>query len=193
MNKRVSFVLPGGTSPINLFREFSKLKIDWTIIDFFWTDERLVSNKSKYSNFKLANELFLKKNNIKKKNIFSIVTNSTNLTKVKNSYQYRVKKYFNDKKCIFDLILLGMGSDGHIASIFPNKINFHNLDIAETVIRKDFNRVSISLSCINNSKNIYLWLNNKKKTRIYKKLISSKKKVPVKYLSKKKTKVFLIN
>jgi len=51
--KRLSFVLTGGSSPINLYKKLAKSKINWSNIDLFWGDERFVSNKSKNSNFKI--------------------------------------------------------------------------------------------------------------------------------------------
>ena len=53
-NKRFSFVLTGGKSPINLYKKLAKSKVDWQNIDLFWGDERYVSQKSKHSNYKLA-------------------------------------------------------------------------------------------------------------------------------------------
>ena len=47
--KRLSFVLTGGSSPINLYKNLSKTNLNWKNIDFFWGDERYVSNKSIHS------------------------------------------------------------------------------------------------------------------------------------------------
>ena len=43
LNKRLSFVLAGGSSPLNLYKQLSKIKINWSLIDLFWGDERFVS------------------------------------------------------------------------------------------------------------------------------------------------------
>ena len=79
---RLSFVLTGGSSPINLYKKLAKSNIDWSNIDLFWGDERFVSNKSKNSNFKLANDLFIKKVKIKKQNLFYINTKTKDMNKV---------------------------------------------------------------------------------------------------------------
>ena len=68
--KRFSLVLTGGDSPINLYQELAKHKIDWKNIDLFWGDERFVSQKSKNSNYKLAYDILIKKIKIKKKIYF---------------------------------------------------------------------------------------------------------------------------
>ena len=69
-NKRFSLVSTGGKSPLNLYRKLEKYEIDWSNIDLFRGDERYVSQKSKSSNFKLANDAFIKKIRIFKKIYF---------------------------------------------------------------------------------------------------------------------------
>ena len=189
LNKRFSFVLTGGTSPINLYKSLSKAEIDWKNIDLFWGDERFVSSKSTNSNYNLVKKYFLNKINIKNKNIYKINTNKENVSSSADDYENKIKSYFKNKKISFDLILLGMGLDGHVASLFPNNIKLNKLKIVSTVIRKDFKRITLNIKTINNSKKIVLWLNIKKTSTIYQKL-KKKKKIPVNYLNKKKLTIF---
>ena len=192
LNERLSFVLTGGSSPLNLYKQLSKVKINWTLIDLFWGDERFVSKKSNNSNFKLVHKYLIKKIKINKKNIYAINTSKKNINLSTIDYERRIKHYFNNKKITFDLILLGMGLDGHIASIFPNNINPKNNKIVSHVVKKDFKRITLNLKIINKAKNIFLWLNNRNKSNIYKKNIN-KKKIPVNFLNKKNMKIFSIN
>ena len=189
LNKRFSFVLTGGTSPINLYKSLSKAEIDWKNIDLFWGDERFVSSKSTNSNYNLVKKYFLNKINIKNKNIYKINTNKEDVSSSADDYENKIKSYFKNKKISFDLILLGMGLDGHVASLFPNNIKLNKLKIVSTVIRKDFKRITLNIKTINNSKKIVLWLNIKKTSTIYQKL-KKKKKIPVNYLNKKKLTIF---
>ena len=69
-NKRFSFVLTGGKSPIKLYRKLTKINIDWNYIDLFWGDERYVSHFSKNSNYKLVIDELIKKIKINKKIFF---------------------------------------------------------------------------------------------------------------------------
>ena len=190
---RLSFVLTGGSSPINLYKKLAKSNIDWSIIDLFWGDERFVSNKSKNSNFKLANDLFIKKVKIKKQNLFYINTKRKDINQSSLEYQNKIKNYFKNKKIRFDICLLGMGNDGHVASIFPNTNILKKKFIVSPVNRGDFKRVTIGLKVINNSKKIFLWLSKKSKTSTFKKLQLKGKKIPVNNLNKKKLYCFLIN
>ena len=121
-NKRFSFVLAGGKSPKKLYKKLSTEEINWDKIDLFWSDERYVTHKSKHSNFKLVFEQLIKKINIKKKNIYPIYTDKKISVSV-NEYSDKIKNYFKNKKIRFDYFLLGMGEDGHVASIEREAFN----------------------------------------------------------------------
>ena len=191
--KRFSFVLTGGPSPRLLYKNLPKYILDWSKIDLFWGDERFVSQKSKNSNYRLAKTLLLDKLNINKRNIFKVNTNFKNVQIASKNYSKNIKEYFGSKKIIFDTILLGMGFDGHVASIFNDKINLKEKKITEFVFRPDFKRISLSLNTINKSKKIFLLLNNKKLVKIYKDFKLKKAKVPVNFLNKKKLILFIVD
>ena len=190
--KRFSFVLTGGKSPRKLFKKLSEINIDWNYVDLFWGDERYVSHYSRNSNYKLAFEEFINKIKIDKKNIYSIKTHKS-ISKCSTDYSRTIKKYFKNKKINFDYFLLGMGIDGHIASLFPNHKNLYKKFVSKPVVRKDFKRITLSLNVINNSKKILLWLNSKTKSKIYLKLKKEGKKIPVNNLNRKNTIIYKIN
>ncbi len=188
-NKKFSFVLTGGSSPIRLYRSLAKTKINWKNIDLFWGDERYVSKKSINSNYKLVYINLIKKIKINNNNIFDVNTNKASLLASAYDYHKRIKKYFNNKKVSFDLVLLGMGSDGHVASIFPKELKNNKGKIVYGVVKKDFERITLSMKTINNAKKIFLWLNTPSKLKSFKKL-NERKDIPVNRLNKKKTIVF---
>ena len=190
-NKRFSFVLTGGKSPIRLYRKLVKINIDWNNIDLFWVDERYVSHFSKNSNYRLVINELIKKIKITKENIFPIKTQKS-ISKCSSDYSSSIKKYFKNKKISFDYCLLGMGLDGHIASLFPNSDNLYKKFISYPVIRKDFKRITLSLNIINNSKKILLWLNKKSKVKAYLRLIREGKKIPVNNLNKRNTIIYKV-
>ena len=97
-------------------------------------------------------------------------------------------------KVIFDLILLGVGNDGHIASLFKNNINKKTNNKVSFIKKKDFSRITLTLKCLNNSKSIFLWAPGKRKSNIVKKMLSDKKfKYPVSFLKKKDNFLFHCN
>ena len=192
LKKRFSFVLTGGPTPINLYKKMSKLKINWENIDLFWGDERFVPKTSKNSNYHLVHKHLLKKIKIDNKQIYFVNTKNKSAQLSAKNYEKTLITYFKKKKIEFDLILLGMGSDGHVASIFSEDLYKISKKIVKTVVRKDFKRITLSLNTINKAKNIFLWLNSKKQTKIFKLLERDKKKVPAYFLKKKKTIIYTI-
>ncbi|KAK4480531.1 hypothetical protein RD792_013607 [Penstemon davidsonii] len=126
-----SCVLSGGTL-IDTLRKlvqppYSK-KVDWSKWLIFWLDERVVPLDDPLSNYKLALDGFLSKVPIPKKNIYPIKYYKS-AKKVALYYETRLKKLVH-KKIIplsstgfpkFDLFLNGVGPDGHVASLFPNR------------------------------------------------------------------------
>ena len=192
LNKRFSFVLSGGQSPRKLYRKLAKTNIDWSSVDLFWGDERYVSHLSKNSNYKLADDELIKKIEINKKNIYPIKTQKP-ISVCSADYSFKIKKYFKNRKIIFDYCLLGMGEDGHIASLFPDSKNLYEKFITKPIIRNDFKRITLGLNIINNSKKIILWINNRSKSKIYLKLKKEGKKIPVNNLNKRNTVIYKIH
>ena len=192
-NKRLSFVLTGGSSPKRLYKKLSQSNIEWSYVDLFWGDERFVSNRSKNSNYKLVKDLLIDKINISEKNYFPIQTNKISVAKSALSYESTLKKYFKSKKVKFDIFLLGMGNDGHIASIFPDSKELKEKFITKPVMRKDFKRITLGLNIINNSEKIFLWLNSKTKFSSFRKFKNKGKKIPVNNLKKNRLYCFYIN
>jgi 6-phosphogluconolactonase len=123
--RRFSVALSGGRITEALFRETSALSQDrlvpWHAVDFFWADERCVPAEDPLSNFKLASELLLKPLEIPAHNIFRLRGElpQADAVKLANS-QLRENVATGDSSLPeLDLVFLGMGEDGHIASLFP--------------------------------------------------------------------------
>ena len=120
--RKKNIAISGVSTPIMLFKEISKKLTKKKKIEsnFYWIDERCVLPNSKESNFKTANDYLFNKINIDKKNIYRIIG--------ENNPDDEQKRYTelleNNLKSInklpsIDLSILGIGNDGHTASIFP--------------------------------------------------------------------------
>jgi len=191
-SKRFSFVLTGGESPIKLYKKIAKIKnISWDKIDFFIGDERYLKETSKYSNFNMCKKYLLNKLKIPSYQVFKIPTDGQNIKSDVLKYEKILKKYFRNKSINFDLLLLGIGYDGHIASLFKDNISIKNNKIVTYAKRKDFSRITLTLRSINNSNLIFLWSPGKKKLKLIKKILLDKKKnYPVSYIRKKNNFLF---
>ena len=192
--RRFSFVLTGGDSPIKLYKYLARdKKINWRKIDFFIGDERFVKESSKNSNIGMCKKYLLNKIKISKNQIYSISTQKLTIIQSVVEYENKIKNYFSNKKVKFDLVVLGIGNDGHIASLFKNNIQKKNNKNVKFVKRKDFFRISLTLKCINKSKNIFLWAPGEKKSIIKKILTDKKLKYPASFLRKKNNYLFYSN
>jgi len=195
VKKRFSFVLTGGKSPIKLYKYMARSKnIPWKKIDFFIGDERYVNETSKNSNIKMCKKYLLDKIKVSNNQIYKITTNKKSIKKSIIDYDKKIKKYFLNKKIFFDLILLGIGNDSHIASLFKNNIKNKSNKNINFVRRKYFLRITLTLKCLNNSKSIFLWAPGKEKSNIVKKILFDKKfKYPASFLKEKNNFLFHCN
>ncbi|RXM50553.1 MULTISPECIES: 6-phosphogluconolactonase [unclassified Chryseobacterium] len=114
--------LTGGSSPEGLYRLLSedhyKKQIDWTKVLVFWGDERWVPLDNELSNFKMSQETLLKNVPVLAANIFPMFEEGVKPEDFAASYNTILKEKLGENGAM-DLILLGMGGDGHTASLFP--------------------------------------------------------------------------
>lgn len=120
----------GGKTPDLLFSTLAEKYADsslWLNVHFWWVDERMVSPDDPESNFGVANKLLLSKIKLPEENIHRIKgENAPEAEALSYSQQIQQKLMQKNGWPQFDLIILGMGDDGHSASIFPNQM--HLLD-----------------------------------------------------------------
>ena len=169
-----SMAVPGGTSPIKIFDELSKQKLDWSKVQITLVDDRLVDSENEHSNQKLIRNYLLKN----EAQISNFIPLNKNLHKD------------NNFKFPLDICLLGIGNDGHFASLFPNMINNTNtlnpkskLNINEIKANGDpfLPRISMNLPLILSSKLIILIIKGKMKQEVLRDAYTNKN-IPLYYL-----------
>ncbi|KFC20613.1 6-phosphogluconolactonase [Chryseobacterium sp. FH1] len=126
IRKQDKFVvaLSGGSSPKAIFNllateEYAN-KIEWSKVFFFWVDERWVSLDDEKSNFKMTLETLLDKVPVNKNQVFPMYKAGTEPEDYAKEYEDQIRNVLGADG-IFDFILLGMGDDGHTASLFPGE------------------------------------------------------------------------
>jgi len=130
-NKRTfTIALSGGSTPETLFTILSEnfaASIPWQFVQVFWGDERCVPPDDKESNFGMANKRLLSKIKIPTENIHR-VKGEDNPEEEAIRYSEEISAFSSkrDGLPLFDLIILGMGEDGHTASIFPGHTELFN-------------------------------------------------------------------
>ena len=163
-NGRFIVALAGGSTPKSLYNllasEDFRTQIDWQKVFFFFGDERNVSPDNEESNFRMANENLLKPLQIPAENIFRWQTELKDAEKIARNYEKTITKFFDLSENDFprfDLVLLGMGDDGHTASLFPftNALNeTEKIAVSNPVEKLNTNRLTLTFPTINNAENI---------------------------------------
>jgi 6-phosphogluconolactonase len=175
-----SMALSGGSTPKLLFELLAqapyKNNIPWkkTIIAF--GDERFVAPTSDESNYKMAYEALLKHVPVPAKNILIVPTVNTTPQRSAKNYEAAIKKHITTKHP-FDLVLLGIGEEGHTASVFPNSDLISNKkDWVQHiwVEEKNMERISFTLPFINRAKNIAFLVSGANKAAIIKRIFSKR-------------------
>ncbi len=153
--------LSGGSTPKKIFQKLSKMPdiIDWTKVYLFWSDERSVPSNHPDSNFRMAlKESGLGTLPIPVENIFRMVAEAE-IEANAAAYEALIQKKLGPRP--FDLIMLGMGDDGHTASLFPHTKGLHvkgKLVIANEVPQKKTWRMSMTYECINKARHISIYV-----------------------------------
>jgi 6-phosphogluconolactonase len=168
---KLSIALSGGSTPKLLYQLLATPpfanNINWDSILFFMVDERYVPDTDAESNFKMMNDVLFSKVQIPKKNIFAINTTKTAVLDAL-AYEKKIKTILKTKP--IDLMLLGIGTDGHTASLFPNStlINETKSVVKEEFIKeKNQYRISLTLPFINKSKQVIFLISGKDKSPIF--------------------------
>jgi 6-phosphogluconolactonase len=173
--------LSGGSTPREIFRylaENYKEKIDWAGVKLFWGDERCVPPTSDESNYKMTSENLIKKINIPASNIYRIEAEKDPEEEAKR-YSNQVIRLLPHRMGTprFDLVMLGLGEDGHTASIFPGWIHLFNSKKLFEVIRHPGTgqiRITATGKLINNAKEVCFLVTGESKAERVAQIIEKK-------------------
>ena len=168
-NGRANLILSGGRSTVKAYQKISKLKLSWDKIFIYVLDERIISLKSKFSNYGNLKKIFSKNVNLNIINLIEIYRKK-NFLKLINQ--------FNNCRPILNL---GIGDDGHIASIFKNSKIFSqatNKNARKRILKSEnkignppFQRLTMNFSLILMSKKIIVIAQTKSKKKLLSKII----------------------
>lgn len=175
-----TLALSGGSTPKMLFQLLAqapyKNNIPWKNVVVAFGDERFVAPTHEDSNYKMAMDNLLSHVPIPKKNILGIPVVKLTPESSAKLYETQLRKYVSAKNP-FDVVLLGMGEDGHTASIFPKSelITEAKRWVANVwVAEKNMHRISFTFPLINRAKNIAFLVTGAAKAPIVKKILSGK-------------------
>ncbi len=183
---RASLVVSGGSTPVPFFEALSMEDIDWKKVTITLADERWVSPSKPASNERLVRQHLLKMRAAEAKFV--------------GLYTGAITAHDGEKLCAhliaemglpFDVLVLGMGGDGHTASFFPGAANLHNatdmqsgkMCVAITPPSAAHDRMTLTLPALIQSKNILLHIIGTEKLRVFEKslLQGAEEEMPIRY------------
>lgn len=165
--------LSGGSTPRRLYSLLGSLpyrdQVDWPRVHIFWVDERCVPKDHEESNFKVVFDRLLSKVPIPGTNIHRIKGEELSEHGARD-YEAHLKEFFGLKDFpIFDLVLLGMGEDGHTASLFPGSKWLNDtkrLVIPVHLKNPNLDRVTLTLPVLNHARNILFLVTGHSKAKV---------------------------
>ena len=174
-NKSIDIAVSGGNTPRPLYsllaKEPYKSSIPWQKMHIFWCDERCVPLSHPDSNYGQIKSLLLDEVQISDDNIHPILC-EVNATLAAMDYENIICEHFSypQKSPIFDIVVLGMGEDGHTLSLFPGEI--HQDEKLKMVIAASANyqnrpsdRITLTPRLVNYAKNIIFLVSGKEKAQ----------------------------
>lgn len=158
-----SVCLSGGSTPRRLYERLADSAIasrfPWSRVHWFWGDERFVPHDNPDSNYKMARDAFLSRVPAREENIHAIPTEGLSADKAAAAYETTLQRFYGAKiiepeRPIFDVTLLGLGEDGHIASLFSGQpaLNERRRWAVEVIGPKSDRRITLTYPVFDSSR-----------------------------------------
>ncbi len=173
--------LSGGRTPVGFYRKLADTgKLRWDRTHIFLVDERFVPFSHQDSNYGMLRSVLLSRINIPQENIHPVVTEEPSPESSAQRYEDALKEFFAlsvNRFPQFDLIVLGIGEDGHTASLFPGsellKEKYH-LAGAALLDEVRHHRITLTLPVINRSRNVFFLVSGKNKAGVFRRVIEDR-------------------
>lgn len=180
---RFAIALSGGSTPKSLFTLIAanaSASLPWNQVFFFWGDERHVPPTDADSNYRMAQEALLSRISVPPGNVFRIPAENPDASAAAETYEKTLLNFFALKPGEFprfDLILLGMGPDGHTASLFPETAALHEksrLVVANWVEKLHTQRITLTLPVVNAARRIAFLIGGSDKATVLREVLEGK-------------------
>jgi 6-phosphogluconolactonase len=171
-HRRFFVALSGGSTPRRMYEQLASNelggRLPWENVDFFWGDERAVPPDDPQSNYGMANTALLSRVPVPRANIHRIAADKPPDTAARE-YEQTLREILGQARASFDLVLLGLGANGHTASLFP-----HTPALVETlrwcvdvwVPELNATRITLTAPLLNRASNILFLVAGEEKARV---------------------------
>lgn len=190
--------LSGGSTPRQLYRHLAELpyrdEFPWSRTHWFWGDERFVPHDNSQSNYRMVREALLSRAPIPTANVHPMPTEGINPTAAATAYERELKSFYGAERLdparpLFDVTLLGLGPDGHTASLFPGTPVLKERDrwVAAVVDTKSETRITLTYPALESSGQVAFLVSGDAKRKILTRLRCGDKDLPAARLHPKGT------
>lgn len=169
--------LSGGKTPVGFYRRLSSVAgLEWNRTYLFLVDERFVPRENADSNYGMLTEILLNRISIPPGNVHPIVTGTSAPVTSAETYEGELRAFFRLPAGgipEFDIIILGIGEDGHTASLFPGIRALKELDRLVVPIKLGaaiHERITFTFPVINNARNVFFLVSGRRKKMVMRKL-----------------------
>ena len=179
--------LSGGSTPKTLYElladrnEGFRVRVPWSKTHFFWSDERHVGPDHPDNNYRMAHEAMLSRVPVDEKNVHRVLSENPNAQEAADDYERRLRRVVNQDLPQIDLILLGLGPDGHTASLFPVTDVLHEmrrLVAAPWVEKLQTYRITMTVPLLNNGGCVMFLVSGSEKAQILREVLDGPQKYP---------------
>jgi len=177
-----SFVLSGGVTPRIVYDMIASpslvSKVDWSRVHLFWGDERCVPRNAPESNYRMAEDSLLKHLSIPVRNVHRIHAEQPPQIAA-GEYEAEIRTHFGlraHERPEFSVVLLGLGPDGHTASLFPGNsavAEKTRLVIGVYIEALQVSRITMTLPVINNARTVLFLVSGREKAGILREVLES--------------------
>lgn len=186
---RFTICLSGGTTPRRLYDQLAAPRLSkafpWARTHLFWGDERFVPHDDARSNYRMAHEALLTKISIPAQHIHPIPTAGLSPEAAACAYEYELKSFYGSDQLdparpLFDVTFLGLGEDGHTASLFPNTAVLAERKrwAAAVIGAKTEPRITLTYPTLESSRHTAFLIQGKDKQAIFKRFRAQDKTLP---------------
>ncbi len=176
--------ISGGHTPKRFFELLGEapkaISLPWEKVHLFWVDERYVPPDSQWSNYKLAADNFLPKVAIPDENVHRIPTEFDDFNIAAQHYEETIRRVFGlgkDQIPEFDLIVLGMGVEGHTGSLFPDSyacLDTEDLVCVVYILDDKLNRITLTHPVLRAASHLAVLVSGEEKAAILKEVLTSR-------------------
>ncbi len=189
--KRAHIALSGGNTPQTFYQHLNKTDLPWQQMEWWLGDERWVAPADTTSNEKMVYES-LGTNQPNFKNHFHSWHMAKEPAEAASLYEKELSKQIGNPP-IFDLIFLGVGADGHTASLFPNTAALEekkHCAVAHQVPQLNATRLTLTYPVLNGARQVWFLVRGKDKEPMVKRLLSGDQDIPVTRIQAVKQKLY---